>query len=293
MKNYLAYCLISLVVASSCSTTNPRYVSAPSVPNTTFFRQKGDMKFSISAAAAPGVIEKYNYTADNNDDTYKRKKSTVYGFDGQAAFAITHHFMVGIEGMYRNELDKFTRDDLNPLNDRSEIGYERKMINGSVGFFAPLGNSLKTYFNFLGGIGIGKVHSKDNGFLADAATTKRYYDADLFKINLHPSFNFFFSDYFRMSVAPRFSFLKFNNIQTNYTIADLETTQYKAVQEHYLPLFEPSVMLQAGFPGADWMKLDMGFHFSSNPDIGAYNLNSRKFLLSLGFSIYPFDSKRK
>ncbi len=291
MKSFSASIIIiltALFLLQSCSTTNPRYVSSPSVPNTTFFREKGDMKFAVSGSAAPFSLEKYNYS--NNKD-YNRNRRSVYGVDGQAAFALSNHFMVAVDGVVRNEEDKYNKDDLDVTNDRSVIGYNRKMINGAIGVYAPLGVSQRAWFNFLAGIGVGRSTSQDNGYIGSSLKTNRYLNANLFKINLHPSFNFFFSEYFRMSVAPRFSFLKYNNIQTNYSHADLKTTQYEALEGHYLPLFEPSIILQSGFPGADWLKLDMGFHFSSDPDIGAYNLNSRNFLFSLGFSIYPYKRR--
>lgn len=284
---YLIPMIMSALFFAGCSVTNPRYVNAPSVPNTTFFEQKGDMKFSAAGAFSPGTIEKYDYRTESGT-TFQREKSSVYGFDGQAAFALTDHFMLAVDGFYRSEFDRFNDDDLNALNNRSEITYERKMINGALGFYGPLGYSRRAYFNFLAGVGVGRVVSDDEGFLNNSQKDFRYHNADLFRVNLHPSFNFFFSDYFRMSLAPRFSFLKYSNINTNYTGAQLTTIQYDALPDHFLPLFEPSLVLQAGFPGANWLKLDMGFNFSSNPDIGAYNLNSRSFMLSFGLSIYPF-----
>lgn len=287
MKNLFFALLVLSLLFAGCSSVNPRYISAPSVTNTTFFREKGDMKFSMSVAANPGFIEKYDYSENGND--YSQTRRAVRGMDGQAAFAITNNFMIAVDGFYRTEEDRFRKDDLNNANDKSTIDYDRRMLNGALGFYAPLGTSQKAYFNFLGGIGVGKVRSDYKGYLNSTVKTTRFHNADLFKINLSPSFNFFFTEYFRMAVAPRFSFLKFNNIQTNYTPEELKTTQFEALDGHYLPLFEPSISLQAGFPGADWLKFDIGFHFSSNPDIGAYNLRSRNFLGSLGLSIYPFD----
>lgn len=288
----LFYTLLAVpLVLASCSSTNPRYVSAPSVPNAVFFREQGDLKFSIAGAAAPGSIEKYNYQDKNEPNSQPRK--SVYGMDGQAAFAVTNNFLIAVDGFYRTEKDRYNRDDLNAANDRSTLDYDRRMINGALGFYAPLGFSQKTYFNFLGGIGLGKVRVEDKGFLANTLKNTRHYNADLFKINLAPSFNFFFTEYFRMALTPRFSFLKYNNISTNYSRDELEKVQFDALDGHYLPLFEPSIALQAGFPGADWLKLDLGFHFSSNPDIGAYNLRSRNFLTSLGFSIQPFDYRHR
>lgn len=271
------------IVFSSCSSTNPRYVSAPAVPNTAFFRQAGDMKFSGSANIAPGGKYFYRYDEDKNG----RETSQVYGFDGQAAFAVSDHFLVSVGGMHRSELNKYNNDDLNSLNSRAEISYKRNMFDAGLGFYGPLGMG-RTYFNFVAGVGLGNVKSNDDGFSGNALTDHRYHDASFVKYNLHPSFNFFFTRYFRMSIAPRFSFLKYYDIKTNYTPTELKKVEYDALPDYYLPVFEPSLVLQSGFRGAEWLKLDAGFHFSTNPNIGAHNLRSRNFLISLGFSVYPF-----
>jgi hypothetical protein len=71
----------------------------------------------------------------------------------------------------------------------------------------------------------------------------------------------------------------------------LSATQYDALPGHYAPLFEPSIVLQAGFRRLEALKVDLGFHASSAPDIGADNLRSRPLLISLGVSLYPFTKR--
>jgi hypothetical protein len=62
------------------------------------------------------------------------------------------------------------------------------------------------------------------------------------------------------------------------------------------------VLLQTGFKNNDWLKLDFGLNFSTDPfttsksdnseygvpaETKTYNVQSRNFLLSVGLSVYP------
>ncbi len=285
---YLGF--ISTLFLAACS--NPRYINSPSVHNAAFFRQQGDFKLSAAAAGDPtGLIEE-----DNG-----RERS--YGFDGQAAVAVTDHFMLTAGGMYRSERDKYNNDDLDNGTTPIKVDYTRSMFELGAGFFTPMGRSQKTYFNGVFGVGFGKMQSNDQ---ANPVNTirNRNFDADLMKYYFHPSFNMFFNDYIRMSVAPRFSILKLNNIRTNYLEVEENLLGYADARERAFGVFEPSIMLQTGFRNNDWLKLDFGLNFASDPFTlrsiddddrvypKHYNVQSRNMLISVGLSFYPMGNRR-
>ena len=285
---YVFFFLISSVVMMGCS--NPRYINAPSVHNAAFFKQQGDFKFTVAGSADVTALE------EKNDHR-------VHGFDGQAAVAVTNHFMITAGGMYRSERDYFDKDDLlDNANRRTKVNYNRQMFDIGAGFYAPLSQNKKVFFNGVVGVGFGKMESKDNASNFDIARS-RMLDAKVTKYFLHPSFNFFFNNYIKMSVAPRFSLLKLSDIQTSYSLSEETLLGYNDARRHTFGLFEPAILLQTGFRNNDWLKLDFGFNFSSDPFTTnkadhddrpyakEYNVESRNFLLSVGLSFYPMRKK--
>lgn len=280
---------------TACS--NPRYINSPSVHNAAFLRQQGDFKLSAAGAGNPTKI------LENIDDE-EESLNHSYGFDGQAAVAVTDHFMLTASGTYRTERDKYRDDDLFDNADRRiKVDYTRSMFEVGAGFFTPMGQSRKTYFNGVLGVGFGKMRSKDNADPYEAAR-QRSLDANVMKYYFYPSFNMFFNDYIRMSVAPRFSLLQLNNIKTNYAASEEALLGYTDTRDRMFGLFEPAVLLQTGFRNNDWLKLDFGFNFATDPFTTKsgqyddrpyaklYNVESRNFLFSIGLSFYPMGNRR-
>lgn len=287
----LNYCFVIAAIAFF-SCTNPRYINSPSAYNASFFREKGDMKFSGSASVNPSGFNR-NFT-DAKDDV-----DNGFGVDGQAAFALTDHFLLQVGGLYRSEWDHFADDDIGAANNPANVSYKRSLFNVGAGYYTRMGQS-NNYFNLVLDGAFGKMASVDE---SDPTSLRpaRNWDANLFKISLQPSLNFFFNDVFRMSFAPRFALLKFNNITTNYSSEEIQKLGYNKANDKMLPLFEPSLHLQAGPRSADWLKFDLGFNFATNPLVSGgnnvapvvegYDLYSRQFLLTFGVSIYPARKK--
>ncbi len=293
MKNLLLCTAIAGIVLCSCN--NPRYINSPSAYNASFFRQQGDMKFSASASINPSTFNR-DFTPDNDD------VDNSVGFDGHAGFALSDHFLIELGGMYRTETDHFNDDDLSISSTATRIHYKRSLFHAGLGYYTPMGATGKNYFNLVVDGGLGKIRSTDD---ADpySAVRHRNFSANLFKLSLNPAFNFFFNDDFRMSFAPRFALLRLDQINTNYTLNEEQILGYNTAQNGFMPIFEPSLHLQAGPRNANWLKFDFGFNFATNPlvsnntDSGtpvvteSYDLYSRGFLLTFGLSFYPFEKR--
>lgn len=295
-SNAVLFYIAAVVLLLSGACANPRYINSPSVHNAAFLRQKGD--FKLSATGAANVFSLLNKLGeDANDESLDHS----YGLDGQAAVALTDHFLITGSGMMRNERDLYTEDDISDVDRHTVVKYKRSMFDVGAGFYGPMGQSKKVYFNGVLGVGFGKMSSMDDASPFDNER-HRTFDANTMKYFLHPSFNFFFNDYVRMSVAPRFSILKLNNITTNYLEEEQTILGYTDAKNRTFGLFEPSVLLQTGFRNNDWLKLDFGFNFATKPftsklkndtypDVDTYNVKSRNFMFSIGFSVYPGGSK--
>lgn len=289
IKKAIEYSFILIVVLFFGACNNPRYINAPSAHNAAFLKQRGDFKISVAASGNP-----LSLIAEDNDQAFN------VGIDGQAAVAVTDHFVITAGVMDRTERNNYSNDDLFKNESRNtRIEYKRTIFDIGAGFFTPVSGSKKVYFNGVAGVGFGKIQSKDD---ADPYSVERsrIYNADVLKYYFNPSFNFFFNNYFRMSVAPRVSVLSFNNINTTYSQEEETMLDYGIARKKAFFLFEPSLLLQTGFRNNDWLKLDFGFNFSSNPFTFTssdeshssvypkfYNLNSRNIIFSLGLSFYP------
>ncbi|MFV0604329.1 MAG: hypothetical protein ACK5NK_00685 [Niabella sp.] len=289
------YYLFSGLIIAFCSCSNPRYISSPPVHNAAFLQQKGDYKFSVSGAVNPDKLFK------NHDEYYENGYS--YGFDGQAAVALTNHFFIAGSGTIRSEQDIYNNDDLGLVTSQTKVDYNRQMFDIGAGFYTSLSSRNRAYFNGLFGVGFGSLHIKDNA-KPITSIRERKFDANYTKFNIHPSFNFFFNDVFRMSIAPKFSVLRLNSINSTYNDTEEGTLGYNEARNNTFGLFEPAVLLQTGFRNLPWLKLDFGFNFSSDPfttnnedggptpESDIYNVKSRNFLFSFGLSFYPQVRKR-
>lgn len=293
MKN-CTFSLLAIVIII-CSCSNPRYIHSPSVHNAAFLRQQGDFKFTVAGAVNPETV------FEDASDTGGGEES--YGFDGQAAVAVTDHFFIAGGGYIRREEDRYGEDDLEIVSTGTRVGYKRSMFDIGAGLYTPMGQSDRVYFNGLLGVGFGKMEIDDVASAGDALRARKF-DANFTKFNIHPSFNFFFNDYLRMSVAPKFSIMKLNKIESTYSALEEQSLGYDEARENTFGLFEPAILLQTGFRGAEWLKLDFGFNFSSDPfttnnddggptpESDTYNVKSRNFLFSLGLSFYPQARRR-
>lgn len=287
----LMYLMIA-VTLFSCKTIHPRYINNPSVYSPSFFRHKGDLKLSGAFALNPD--------GQGSDTTGTGVRRSNLGFDGQAAYAITNHFMIQAGGMYRTEKDLYGDDDITAFNNGMKINYTRSMVTVGAGFYTALHSSGKVFFNGLLGAGFGSSRSADIGMPVER---RRNYNFDFIKYCLTPSFNFFFTDNLRLSVAPRFSLMTANNVKTDYTKEELLRLNYTTFGKKGQVFFEPSLLFQGGPSKLPWLKFDLGANFATNPLTTTSNENSpptvyesgkirsRRFLLSLGVSFYPFEKQ--
>lgn len=295
MKKIFILILSSLILLSAC--IHPRYINAPTVPNTTFFREKGD--FKLSGALGTNILADINNSFSNKDSFDKANKG--YNFSGQAAYAITNHLLVAGSFSYSQEQDNFRKDDLGFVDVSNEVKYHRTLFDFSAGYYKSISVNHKAYFNGLAGVAFGKIKSDDYS-MPVILDRNRYYDANILKYYVSPSFNFFFSDIARLSFSPKISFLQFTNIHTNYTQEEEAILGYNRMRSNLYFLFEPSVVFQTGLRKLPWLRFDTGLHFAAIPfksnnaninnhtnNLSYHNIRTRGFLFSVGLSFYPFE----
>src|SRR6056297_213766 len=107
------FLLLPLGFLFSCS---PEYI--PNMANSPMFSNKGEFQANIATGTS--------------------------NFDAQAAYAITDHIGIMVNGSYGNE-----------TNDTTDDYHKHSFIEGGLGYFENLGESLR--YEIYGGYGIGKT----------------------------------------------------------------------------------------------------------------------------------------
>ena len=195
----IIFCVSAL---SSCYTTTPKYLFAPSSANLLQIEKKGDVKTAINYAQSKHVR--------NNDNSPGKQSSN--GIDIQTAFSAIKHVAVKVDLFKKWEVDKALNNDQANLS-RYKINYQRQGTVISIGYYKFFDKTKKILFNIDGGIGLGKTSF--NGTYRKNAITKYFYSANNSTLLVTPSLKFKVSKNYNLTLAYRFSSTAFSKIITN------------------------------------------------------------------------------
>jgi hypothetical protein len=274
-KDLILLLLICLTIIS-CRT--PRFVYSPAPPNNPYFRERGESKLAAY----------YSTGADANELTNEYNN----GFDLQGAYAVSDHFALTADYFKRSEKDGIYEDNRTYF-DTSLVRYKRRLTSIGAGYFTPITNDRKITMNVYGGLGFGKYSFSDDG-LDNGAGYHRDYSSDMTKWYIQPSINFFVGNYFRTGLISKVSWVRFNDIETSYTSAELSYLDLDRLPGRTLRFFEATWNVQVSFRNMNWFYLDGGFTFSSDPFVNDdTNLEARNFNASIGISLDLSKINRK
>ena len=223
------------ILFANCTT--PRYAYSPSAHNVPILAKKQDSKFAAAYSN--------NLQGKSTDDNNSYSKNNAGGFDLQGAYAITNHIAVQADYFYRKENNSSSHN--NADFDTSNIRYKRSLFELGAGFFSPLDTKDKILFQFYAGAGFGKTTIGDNGIDQNFLPYSRYYNTNITKYYLEPSVTFRAKEIFAASVATRVSFLKYRNINTNYTLQERQDFNLDSLNRFAIAFFEPAFVGSLGF----------------------------------------------
>lgn len=275
-KNQLALAIIITICACSACNTE-RYIYTPSIPNNPYFREKGESKLAAY----------YSSGGDDNPRTGHKNN----GFDLQGAYALSKNWAITTSFFSRQESDIYTSSHYN-FFDSSYINYKRHITDFGGGYFVPLNRRQNAFFAIYGGIGFGEFSINDKGIDRARNSYSRFHNSDITKWFIQPSFNFFAGNYFRMALIGKFSFVHYGNISTSYLNEELQYYWLDRIKSKTISFFEPTLNIQFGIPPIDWVKIDGGFTFSSDPFEEPSRAEARNFNASIGLS-FDFSKIKK
>ncbi|MEO6731886.1 MAG: hypothetical protein ABIN01_11775 [Ferruginibacter sp.] len=232
MKSVYFFSMLAIFLASC---TVPRYMYSPSAQNVPVLVKQGDSKLSA------------NYSTDFTGSPFGTSSNGTYnkneGLDLQGAVALTNNF--AIQANYFNRRERDYTDRENPKN--SGINYKRELTEIGIGYFNSMHRRDKVMFQIFGGVGKGAFSFTDQVTDFTSPLVTKHHSADVFKIYFQPAFIFRVRENFGLSVSTRFSIIKFSNIQTDYTVLQLDDYRLRHLDYGSHVFFEPAFTNTFGF----------------------------------------------
>lgn len=215
--------LLFLMLSGFLFSCSPEYI--PNMANSPMFSNKGEFQANIATGTS--------------------------NFDAQAAYAITDHIGIMVNGSYGNE-----------TNDTTDDYHKHSFIEGGLGYFENIGESLR--YEIYGGYGIGKTKGFYETFVLDSIT-----DADLSRFFIQPGIGVA-TGIFDASFSPRFVLVKMT--------PNIESFD----KGGYNTFFEPVITSKIGYK---WVKFIIQFGFSipiGNDDL---HFDYQPFIFNFGLNI--------
>jgi hypothetical protein len=268
----------------------PRYAYAPSASDVPVLTQKGNSKLAAYYST--------NGTG-KTDNTALPLRGTSQGFDLQADYAFSNHIALQTSYFYRSETNG-DPDFASSTEDDLFLGYKRNMVELGIGYYAPVNDSKRTWFQVFGGAGLGRSNINEQG--KDSSGSYYLYDhSKMAKYYIQPAFVFIPNRTVVISLSSRFTVIKFNHIQTNYSADQLTDYRLAGLASNTFLFWEPAFTNSFGFEKAPGFRIEYqlgkSFRFNHNSEIDIKGFN---FSIGLFFDIpkmfsskSPSSSKKK
>jgi hypothetical protein len=247
------------------------------VPNNPYFTEEGQSKLGVY----------YSAGGDHNPKDGEKNR----GFEIQGAYAISNNWALTAGYFNRRERDIYSQYEYN-FFDSSIVNYKRNLVDVGGGYFLPLDRQKTVSINLFGGIALGRFSFTDRGVDKSGVDYNRFHNSNIVKWYAQPSINAMPVKYFRASFIFKLSFVQYGKIATSYTSDELQYFYLDRLKNKTLFYFEPAFNMQLGIPGCDWMKIDGGVNFSSDPYRGNSKIQARSFNASIGLS-FDFSTLKK
>ncbi len=263
------FAIAILLSTSGCEI--PKYVYGPTTMNAPFFTEKNQSKIGINYVG-------HGSEAYTRDSASSRGRDN--GFDFQAAYALTNHWFV--HGTYASR-----SENLSPTTSRAnpyfEIIYNRNYAEGGIGYTNGISSDSIFYIQAQLGYGQGKSDFTefDN---TRSSTVDRFHKNEVDKYYLLVSPQVMVKN-FRIQLPQRITYLRFNNIETNYSSSELERNYLAGLDVHNPLLYETGLNINLNFTKLPQLRFDgqLGGSFKLSKD--NYLIRRKNFFASIGTSI--------
>jgi hypothetical protein len=171
---------------------------------------------------------------------------SVNGFQAQGSYSVTPNLAVTGLLMFSGEKGGSEENQVKTL----VYDYKRNITEAGLSFFQPLSDRKKFFFEASAGTGFGKYRATErNSVLVPGG---RFYDNNVFKLWLQPSF-YFISPYVHISTGVKIASININSIQTNYTLTERETREITTAPKLRTSTTDWFFRTEVFIPGAEWI----------------------------------------
>lgn len=185
-----------------------------------------------------------NNSVDNS--TGPSPYQSVNGFQAQVSYSVTPNLAVTGSFMYSGEKGGSEENQVKTL----VYDYKRNVTEAGLALFQPLSDRKKFFFEASAGTGFGKYRATEqNSILVPGG---RFYDNNVFKLWLQPSF-YFISPNIHISTGVKIASIHINSIKTNYTLTERETRDITTAPKLRTTTTDWFFRTEIFIPGAEWI----------------------------------------
>ena len=185
-----------------------------------------------------------NNSVDNS--TGPSPYQSVNGFQAQGSYSVAPKLAVMGSFMYSGEKGGSEENQVKTL----VYNYKRNVTEAGLAFFQPLSEQKKFFFEVAAGTGFGKYSATElNSVLVPGG---RYYDNNVFKLWVQPSF-YFISPYVHISSGVKIASININSIKTNYTLLERENREITTAPKFTTTTTDWFFRTEIFLPGAEWI----------------------------------------
>jgi hypothetical protein len=274
--------LLSFVFIYFCScSSSSRMVHSEACVNQPILTQKGDMEASVVYAGS--------------NKFWGSNSTEANGLDLQAAYAFHNNWAALAAQSFRWEKDAIYRYNINknPF-DTSFVDYTRNLTTLSIGYFNT--NKVSKYstngFSVFGGLLFGNNTLNEDGIADSSRKYQRFHQSFVFGFFLQPGFfHKSANGGFNFLVNLRIGQLRYNSVNTNFSIDEQQKIDLLDLEKRRIPLFIFNFQMQVRFMEGLYLQSNVTFNmfgrvYYKEPTIsyGWRNMN-----LGIGIVVRPHE----
>ncbi len=171
---------------------------------------------------------------------------SINGFQAQGSYSVASNLAVMGSFMHSGEKGGSEENQVKTL----VYNYNRNIAEAGLAFFQPFSDAKKFFVEVGAGTGFGKYRATEVS--STLVPGGRYYDNNVFKLWLQPSF-YFISPHVHISTGVKIASISINDIKTNYTLlerSDREITTANSLRTTTTDWF---FRTEVFIPGAEWI----------------------------------------
>jgi hypothetical protein len=269
MRFYL-FLLAAVSVLSSCETAE--FIQhTPTLANTGQHTGKNQLHGKVLYSTGSS-------TSNSNDNSSGNSPyQSVNGIQAQGSYSISSK--LAIQSSYMHSSEKGGSEGSGQTN--IVYNYKRNVTEAGLAFFDNLDKDNTFFVELSGGTGFGKFNASEVSSLL--VPGGRYYDHNVFKLYIQPSL-YYASQNLCMSFGGKFSSIRFNNINTNYTSPERESRSITTGSSLRATTFDLFLKTDIYLNQLPWLGFNAQFLYSSDLK-KSFNYNQNDWNAGFGLSI--------